>query len=88
MTPVNVPFSKADLVSHILWMCLHAWQDQYNLQEKGMTPMAMPLLWASLKAIERVCTQEKGPCAIQQESFSEEQGRNKAAQYWIYEAGS
>jgi hypothetical protein len=59
MTQVNVPFSEADLVSHILWMCLHAWQDQYNLQKKGVTPMAMPLLWASLKAIERMCTQEK-----------------------------
>jgi hypothetical protein len=23
MMPANVPFSKADLVSHILWMCLH-----------------------------------------------------------------
>ncbi len=54
MMPANVPFSEADLVSHVLWMCLHQWQDQYNLQEKGMTPMDMRSLQASLK-----CTHEK-----------------------------
>jgi hypothetical protein len=32
MTPANVPFSEADLASHVLRMCLHQWQDQYNLQ--------------------------------------------------------
>ncbi len=32
MTPVNVLFSEADLASHVLWMCPHQWQDQYNLQ--------------------------------------------------------
>jgi hypothetical protein len=56
MTPANVPFTEADLVSHVLQMCLHQWQDQYNLQEKGMTPMDMHTLQASHKAIERVCT--------------------------------
>jgi hypothetical protein len=35
MTPANVPFSEADLASHVLRMCSHQWQDQYNLQEKG-----------------------------------------------------
>jgi hypothetical protein len=40
-------------------MCPHQWQDQYNLQEKGMTPMDMRTLQASLKAIERVCTHKK-----------------------------
>jgi hypothetical protein len=59
MTPVNVPFSKADLVSHDLWVCPHQWQDQYNLQEKDMTPMDMHSLQVSLKAIEHVCTPEK-----------------------------
>ncbi len=59
MMPANVPLSKADLASHVLWMCPHQWQDQYNLQEKGMTPMNMLSLQASLKAIERVCTPEK-----------------------------
>jgi hypothetical protein len=59
MTPTNVSFTKADLASHVLWMCLHQWQDQYNLQEKGMTLMDMHSLPASLKAIKRMCTPEK-----------------------------
>jgi hypothetical protein len=58
MTPANVPFTKADLASQFLWMCPHQWQDQYNLQEKGMTPMDMHSLQASLEAIERMCTLE------------------------------
>ncbi len=40
-------------------MCPHQWQDQYNLQEKGMTPGDMHTLQASLKAIKRVCTNEE-----------------------------
>ncbi len=59
MTLANVPFSKDDLESHILRMCLHQWQDPYNLQEKGMTPMDMHSLQASVEAIERVCTPKK-----------------------------
>jgi hypothetical protein len=59
MMLANVPFSEADLASHVLWMCPHQWQDQYNLQEKGMTPMDMRSLQASFKAIEHVCTPEK-----------------------------
>ncbi len=59
IVPANVLFTEADLASHILWMYPHQWQDQYNLQEKGMTPMDMHTLQASLKAIERVCTPEK-----------------------------
>ncbi len=35
------------------------WQDQFNLHEKGTTPVDMRLLIMSLKAIECVCTQEK-----------------------------
>jgi hypothetical protein len=54
MMPANVPFSEADLASHVLWMCLHQWQDQYNLQEKGMTPMYMRSLQAFLEAIEHI----------------------------------
>ncbi len=61
MIPANISFTEADLVSHVLRMCPHQWQDQYNLQEKGMTPMDMRTLLASLEAIERVCTQEKAP---------------------------
>jgi hypothetical protein len=59
MMPANVPFTEADLASHVLQMCPHQWQDQYNLQVKGMTPMDMRTLQASLKAIEHVCTHKK-----------------------------
>jgi hypothetical protein len=59
MTPANMPFTEVDLASHVLQMCPHQWQDQYNLQEKGMTPMDMRSLHASLKAIEHVCTHKK-----------------------------
>jgi hypothetical protein len=59
MTPANVLFTKADLASHILRMCPHQWQDQYNLQEKGMTPMDMCSLQVSLEAIKHVCNHEK-----------------------------
>jgi hypothetical protein len=59
MTPANVSFTKADLASHVLRMCPHQWQDQYNPQERGMTPMDMHSLQASLEAIKRVCAHEK-----------------------------
>jgi hypothetical protein len=61
MVPAKVSFTEADLASHILQMCPHQWQDQYNLHEKGMTPMDMRTLLASLEAIECVCTHKKAP---------------------------
>jgi hypothetical protein len=57
--PMNVPFAKADLSSHVLRMCPYAWQDQYNLHEKGDTPVDMCSLLLSLDAIEGVCGQER-----------------------------
>jgi hypothetical protein len=59
LRPANVPFTVTDLASHILQMCLHMWQDQYNLHKKGMTPVDMHSLLTSLEAIECICTQEK-----------------------------
>jgi hypothetical protein len=58
--PENFPFAEAELGAHVLHMCPLLWQDQYNMNKKGMTPMDMRLLLTSLKAIERVCTHEKG----------------------------
>jgi hypothetical protein len=58
--PENVPFTEAELGAHVLRMYPLAWQDQYNLDEKGMTPLDMCTLLTSLEAIERVCTHEKG----------------------------
>jgi hypothetical protein len=56
---MNMPFTKADLVSHVLWMCPHTWQDQFNRHKKGMSPVNTQLLLLSLEAIEHVCTQER-----------------------------
>jgi hypothetical protein len=58
--PKNVPFNKAELGAHVLRMCPFQWQDQYNLNKKGMMPLDMRSLLISLEAIERVCTYEKG----------------------------
>ncbi len=57
--PKNVPFAEAELGTHVLRMCLLTWQDQYNLNKKGMMPMDMRLLLTSLEAIERICTYKK-----------------------------
>jgi hypothetical protein len=58
--PENILFTKAEQGAHVLHMCPLMWQDQYNLNKKGMMPMDMRLLLTSLEAIEHVCTYEKG----------------------------
>jgi hypothetical protein len=58
--PANFPFTEAELGAHVLRMCPLQWQDQYNKNEKGMTPMDTHLLLTSLEAIKCVCTFEKG----------------------------
>jgi hypothetical protein len=58
--PKNVPFTEAKLESHVLCMCPFRWQDQYNMNKKGMTSMDMGLLLTSLEVIKCVCTYEKG----------------------------
>jgi hypothetical protein len=58
--PKNVPFTEAELGAHVLHMCPLPWQDQYNMNKKGMTPMDMRSLLTSLEAIECVCTHKKG----------------------------
>jgi hypothetical protein len=70
--PENVPFPEAELGAHVLRMCPLAWQDQYNLNKKGMMPLDMRTLLTSLEAIERVCTHEKG----KQEEKSEKSSFN------------
>ncbi len=42
--PENFPFTEAELGAHVLGMCPLSWQDQYNMNKKGMTPMDMRLL--------------------------------------------
>jgi hypothetical protein len=68
---------KADLVSHILQMCPHQWQDQYNPQEKGMTPIDMHSLQASLRAIKHVCTLEKAHAQSGEKASQKSKAGNK-----------
>jgi hypothetical protein len=58
--PENVPFMEAEWGAYVLRMCPIQWQDQYNLNEKGMTLIDMRLLLISFEAIEHVCTYKKG----------------------------
>jgi hypothetical protein len=39
--PKNIPFMEAELGSHVLLMHPIQWQDQYNMNKKGMMPMDM-----------------------------------------------
>jgi hypothetical protein len=57
--PKNDPFTEAELGADVMHMCPIQWQDQYNMNKKGMTPMDMRLLLTSLEAIKCVCTYEK-----------------------------
>jgi hypothetical protein len=76
--PENVPFPEAELGAHVLHMCSLAWQDQYNLNKKGMMPLDMHTLLTSLEAIERVCTHEKGkPEEKEKSSFSGKKGKKR-----------
>jgi hypothetical protein len=58
--PDNIPFTEAELGAHVLRMCTIQWQDQYNMNEKGMTLMDMCSLLTLLEAIKRLCTYKKG----------------------------
>jgi hypothetical protein len=58
--PNNVLFTEAELWSHVLCMCPIQWQDQYNMNKKGMTPMDMRLLLTLLEVIKCICTYDKG----------------------------
>jgi hypothetical protein len=79
--PMNVPFAEADLANHVLRMCPYAWQDQYNLHEKGGTSVDMLLLLQSLEAIKRVCGQERSkksnPSHDKKPSHSEKKGTKR-----------
>jgi hypothetical protein len=76
--PENVPFPEAELGAHVLCMCPLAWQDQCNLNKKGMTPLDMCTLLTSLEAIKRVCTHEKGkPEEREKFSFNCKKGKKR-----------
>ncbi len=73
----NLPFTEAELGSHVLHMCPFQWQDQYNMNKKGMTPMDMHLLLTSLEAIECVCTYKKGKLESSKKSSKKDEKGKK-----------
>jgi hypothetical protein len=58
--PKNILFMEAELGAHVLRMCPIQWQDQYNMNKKGMMLMDMHLLLTLLEAIKSICIYEKG----------------------------
>ncbi len=64
---------EAELGAHVLCMCPLHWQDQYTMNEKGMTPMDMHLLLTLLEVIKCVCTYKKG----KSESFEKSSHKSK-----------
>jgi hypothetical protein len=76
--PENIPFMEAELGAHMLHMCPIQWQDQYNMNKKGMTPMDMRSLLTSLEAIEHVCTYKKGkPESSEKSSHKSKKGKKR-----------
>jgi hypothetical protein len=71
-------FKEAELGAHVLRMSPLTWQDQYNLNQKGMTPLDMHTLITLLEAIEHICTHEKGKPDEKSEksSFNGKKGKN------------
>ncbi len=75
--PENVPFTEAELGSHVLRMCPLQWQDQYNMNKKGMMLMDMRLLLTLLEAIECVCTYKKGKSESSEKSSKKDKKGKK-----------
>ncbi len=73
----NLPFTEAELGAHVLHMCPLQWQDQYNMNKKGMTPMDMRLLLTSLEAIECICTYKKVKSESSEKSSHKSKGGKK-----------
>jgi hypothetical protein len=76
--PKNVPLTEAELGAHVLCMCPLQWQDQYNMNKKGMTSMDMCLLLTSFEAIKCVCTYKKGELeSTKRSSHKSKKGKNR-----------
>jgi hypothetical protein len=76
--PENIPFIEAELGAHVLRMCPLQWQDQYNMNKKGMMPMDMRLLLTLLEVIVCVCTYEKGKLESSKKSSNKgEKGKKR-----------
>jgi hypothetical protein len=58
-------------------MCPIHWQDQYNLNEKGMMLMDLRSLLTSLEAIKHVCIHEKAKLESSEKAFHKGQKGKK-----------
>jgi hypothetical protein len=85
--PKNIPFTEAELGSHVLHMCPLQWQDQYNMSKKGMMPMDMRLLLTLLEAIKRICTYKKGKLESSDKSSKKDEKREEAPWYRFHSKG-
>jgi hypothetical protein len=86
--PKNVSFTEAEQGSHVLCMCPLQWQDQYNMNKKGMMPMDMCLLLTLLEAIKRVCTNKKGKSESSEKSSHKSKKGKKKPWYQGYGQGA
>jgi hypothetical protein len=84
--PKNAPFMEAELGAHELHMCPLQWQDQYNMNKKGMTLMDMQLLPTLLEAIKCICTYEKGE--LESSDKSSHKSKKEAPWYRFHGQGS
>jgi hypothetical protein len=75
--PENVPFMEAELGAHVLRMCPIQWQDQYNMNKKGLTPMDMRLLLTLFEVIEHICTYERGKLESSEKSSHKSEKEKK-----------
>jgi hypothetical protein len=75
--PKTIPFMEAELGSHVLRMCPIQWQDQYNMNKKGMMPMDMHSLLTSLQVIKHVCTHEKAKSEFPEKASSKDEKGKK-----------
>ncbi len=87
--PKNVPFTEAELGSHVLRMCPIQWQDHYNMNKKGITSMDLRLLLTSLEVIERLCTYKKAkPESSEKVSHKGRKGKKRSGTKSMVGAGS
>jgi hypothetical protein len=74
--PKNILVTEAEQGSHVLHMCPIQWQDQYNMNKKGIMPIDMRSLLTLLEAIKRICTYKKGkPESSKKSSNKGEKGK-------------
>jgi hypothetical protein len=86
--PKNVPFTEAELGSHVLCLGPIQWQNQYNMNKKGMMPMDMHLTSNFVGGDRAHLHLQEDQTRIFQEGFQQGQDREEASWYQGYSLGS